>query len=344
MKKVLMCLAGLAIIACKQEPKDYATFSGKIENANSDSLFVFQSRNYKKTIKVNEDGTFSDTLKVNPGVYGIYDGKEQAFVYLKNDADIKLSVDAENFRETIKYEGKDVENSNFLVEKARFESGLIDLEALKNLDSLGFEKKLESLKSEMMAFYDKNKNIDSSIIATSKSQINPMLMSIKRYVGESIKLRSQLPKGSESPSFNDYENYAGGTTSLEDLKGKYVYIDVWATWCAPCKVEIPSLKKLDEDYKDKNITFVSISIDDARAHKGSMEKANEAWKAMVADKELTGVQLFAPNGWQSDFIKDYKINGIPRFILIDPEGKIVTPDAPRPSDEQLRTLLDTLNI
>ncbi|HIC33119.1 MAG TPA: thioredoxin, partial [Flavobacteriaceae bacterium] len=117
MKKVLMCLAGLAIIACKQEPKDYATFSGKIENPNSDSLYVFQARNYKKTIKVNEDGTFSDTLKVEPGVYGIYDGKEQAFVYLKNDADVKLSVDAENFRETIKYEGKDVENSNFLIEK-----------------------------------------------------------------------------------------------------------------------------------------------------------------------------------------------------------------------------------
>ncbi|HIC30770.1 MAG TPA: TlpA family protein disulfide reductase, partial [Flavobacteriaceae bacterium] len=244
----------------------------------------------------------------------------------------------------IKYEGKDVENSNFLIEKSRFEDGLIDIETLKNLDSLGLEKKIESLKNEMMAFYDKNKNIDSSIIATSKNQINPMLMSLKRYVGQSIKLRSELPKGSESPSFEDYENYAGGTTSLKDLKGKFVYVDVWATWCAPCKAEIPSLKKLDEEYKDKNITFVSISIDDARAHKGSMENAHEAWKAMVADKELTGVQLFAPNGWQSDFVEGYKINGIPRFILIDPDGKIVTPDAPRPSDEKLKTLFNSLNI
>lgn len=339
-----MCLAGLAIIACKQEPKNYVTFSGKIDNPNSDSLYVFQARNYKKTIKVNEDGTFSDTLKVKPGVYGIYDGKEQAFVYLKNDADVKLLVDAENFRETIKYEGKDVENSNFLIEKSRFEDGLIDIEALKSLDSLGLEQKIESLKSEMMSFYDKNKNIDSSIIATSKNQINPMLMSLKRYVGQSIKLRLELPKGSDSPSFEDYENYTGGTTSLKDLRGKYVYVDVWATWCAPCKAEIPSLKKLDEEYKDKNITFVSISIDDARAHRGSMENAHEAWKTMVADEELTGLQLFASNGWQSNFVQGYKINGIPRFILIDPDGKIVTPDAPRPSDEKLKTLFSSLNI
>lgn len=70
-----------------------------------------------------------------------------------------------------------------------------------------------------------------------------------------------LAKGNPSPGFTDYENYAGGTTSLDDLKGKYVYIDVWATWCGPCKAEIPFLKEVEEEYRDKNIEFVSISID-----------------------------------------------------------------------------------
>ena len=65
---------------------------------------------------------------------------------------------------------------------------------------------------------------------------------------------------------------------------------------------------------------------------------------MVADKKLGGIQLFAPNGWQSQFVLDYKIQGIPRFLLIDPEGHIVTPDAPRPSSEKLTELFKSLDI
>jgi len=63
---------------------------------------------------------------------------------------------------------------------------------------------------------------------------------------------------------------------------------------------------------------------------------------MVADKELGGVQLFADNDWSSKFVTDYKINGIPRFILIDPSGNIVSADAPRPSTEDLKVLLNEL--
>ncbi|MFK8059036.1 MAG: TlpA family protein disulfide reductase [Polaribacter sp.] len=75
-----------------------------------------------------------------------------------------------------------------------------------------------------------------------------------------------LASGSPSPKFNGYENNAGGKTSLEDLKGKYVYIDVWATWCGPCIAEIPSLKKVEKDFHNKNIEFVSISIDRMKDH------------------------------------------------------------------------------
>lgn len=69
-----------------------------------------------------------------------------------------------------------------------------------------------------------------------------------------------------SPIFENFENIKGGTTSLKDLKGKYVYIDVWATWCGPCKAEIPHLKSLEEKYQGKNIVFVSISVDSKEDH------------------------------------------------------------------------------
>ena len=87
-----------------------------------------------------------------------------------------------------------------------------------------------------------------------------------------------------------------------------------------------------------------MSIDDDRTHGGSWDQAREDWKAMVKDKELGGIQIFAPKGWQSEFVQNYKINGIPRFILIDPDGNVVTPDAPRPSSEKLKELFTELNI
>lgn len=344
MKKLLVCLAALSIVACKKEaPKDYATFSGKIENKNSDSLFVYQGRDFKKTIKVNEDGTFSDTLKVTTGVFGVYDGKEQTTIFLANDMDLKMTLDAKTFDESIKFSGKGAEKSTFLVDRIKFEQDLVDVEALKNLEASKLDSSLEDIKTKMLAYYDKNAAIDSTIISEARKQVDPMLKGLKGYVLSGIKLKEEFPAGSPSPTFENYENYKGGTTSLSDLKGKFVYIDVWATWCGPCKAEIPSLKKLELQYKTKNIEFISISVDDAR-RSGTMEKAHESWKNMVKEKQLTGTQLFTGNGWNTDFIQDYKINAIPRFLLIDTKGNIIDADAPRPSSKRLIELLNDLGV
>jgi thiol-disulfide isomerase/thioredoxin len=117
--------------------------------------------------------------------------------------------------------------------------------------------------------------------------------------------------------------------ALEDMRGKYVYIDVWATWCGPCKTEIPYLKKLEEEMHDRNIVFVSVSVDDSR----------EDWENMVRDKELGGIQLFGGAGWNSSITEDYNIRGIPRFILIDRDGMIIDATAPRPSGNIKEVLL-----
>ena len=143
-------------------------------------------------------------------------------------------------------------------------------------------------------------------------------------------------KGYSSPKFIDYENNAGGTSTLDDFKGKYLYIDVWATWCGPCRAEISSLKQVEKQYQGRNIEFISISIDDQKDH--------AKWKRMIIDEKLGGIQLFADNSWESKFIKDYMIQGIPGFILIDPSGNIVNSNAPRPSNKDLIALFDELNI
>ncbi|MNL25790.1 Thiol-disulfide oxidoreductase ResA [compost metagenome] len=126
----------------------------------------------------------------------------------------------------------------------------------------------------------------------------------------------------------------GKTVSLKGLRGKYVYIDVWATWCSPCKAEIPALKKLEEELHDKNIYFVSLSVDKI------IDRGK--WADYVKTQQLGGVQLISDNDFKTDFVKQFNISSIPRFILIDPSGKIISGDAKRPSDPELRKQLDTL--
>lgn len=157
----------------------------------------------------------------------------------------------------------------------------------------------------------------------------------KSEILKKYELVKKLAKGAPSPEFS-YENYEGGKLTLVDLKGKFVYIDVWATWCGPCKREIPFLKQVEEKYHGKNISFVSISIDEIKDH--------DTWKNFVKDQQLGGIQLYADNAWKSDFVQNYGIEGIPRFILLDPEGRIVDASAPRPSDSGLIDLFNELKI
>ena len=148
---------------------------------------------------------------------------------------------------------------------------------------------------------------------------------LKEKLTKKHELIQGLVKGKPSPNF-DYKDINGKNVALKDLEGKNVYIDVWATWCGPCKAEIPHLKEMEKAHHGKNIEFVSISID--------KQKDIEKWKNMVAEKELKGVQLFSDNDWKSDFVTEYAIEGIPRFILVDDGGKIVSADAPRPSEKK----------
>lgn len=142
---------------------------------------------------------------------------------------------------------------------------------------------------------------------------------------EKLLIINKTAKGKPSPNFS-FESIDGKTYSLGDFKGNYVFIDVWATWCAPCIQQIPAIKKLEETFKDKNITFVSISVDD--------KKAYTKWKDFVKKKELDGIQLYADNSFDSAFIEAYGISSIPRFIIIDPEGNIVNANAKKPSTIQ----------
>ncbi|MEO1411016.1 MAG: redoxin family protein [Bacteroidota bacterium] len=143
---------------------------------------------------------------------------------------------------------------------------------------------------------------------------------------------AKIVAGAVAPIFvaKDVE---GKTVSLKDLRGRNVYIDVWATWCGPCRQEMPYLEKLEAKYSEAGgLVFASVSIDEN----------TEAWEKMVTEKEMQGTQLLADEAWESELCQQYLIRGIPRFILIDREGKIINANAPRPSSEEIDGILAQL--
>ena len=124
-------------------------------------------------------------------------------------------------------------------------------------------------------------------------------------------------------------------SSLEDIiakyNGKLIVIDFWATWCAPCREEMPYLKKLMQEYTEQQTIFLSISID----------RETQPWqKAVIASNAEIKNNYLLINVEKSSFVKQFGIHTIPRYILIDKEGKIIDADAPRPSDPSLKELLN----
>ncbi len=453
MKKLILLLLVVFAFACKQEEKpQYSIISGTIENNTGETVFV-RGNGFEQRTPIDSSGKFMDTLQIEQnGFYEMYVGRERTEIYLEKGKNFSVTLDANEFDETLNYSGDLANVNNFLAAKylwneknvnfkelfslpeADFKNALkknkksIDsIYVAKNIDNDIFKQKLEEEDKYGNAvmienysdahgyytsdpnfkvstgFYDEIKDINYKDTLTYRNSVayqslldahfnrmvkedavkvagnenvhylkmvdknlpngyakdkimssylqfglkpdstldeafniyknsEPNPENLAKLTARYDKLKTLTP-GNPSPTFN-FENYKGGTTSLESLKGKYVYIDVWATWCGPCLREIPALKEFEKEYENKNVQVVSISIDEPKNY--------EKWKAMVNEKELGGIQLMADNNWKSKFVEDYAILGIPRFILVDPQGNIISADAPRPSDPKLRETLDGL--
>ena len=137
-------------------------------------------------------------------------------------------------------------------------------------------------------------------------------------------------KGAQAYNFS-LKDTKDKTVSLSDFKGKVVVLDIWAMWCAPCLAEKPFFQKIEEEFKDRDdIVFIGVS------HDGLTKK--DVWKNFVAKKGWKNIELIA--NYDESIGKYYKVEGIPRLMIFDKEGKIVTVDAPRPSDPEFKSLIE----
>jgi len=143
----------------------------------------------------------------------------------------------------------------------------------------------------------------------------------------------KLKPGSIPPDFS-LTDINGKSVSLSALKGNVVYLDFWQTRCGPCVYELPFTKILEEKLADKPVIFLYISIDNAKSD----------WEKFVKEKELGGIQIYAPYGINSEIAKQYAIKGTPTYLIINKEGRIAEFNSSSPSNPETEKKLLELAV
>lgn len=158
---------------------------------------------------------------------------------------------------------------------------------------------------------------DADIINATLAKLECTSASARQIVADYRKARAEakekrerMKEGKPAPEFT-FQNVKGKTVSLSKLKGKVIVLDFWASWCGPCRQEIPHLKKYYEEFKGKGVEFLSVSIDAKK----------EAWTKAMKEEGMAWMQGWVPDAGKM-VMDTYQFGGIPFIILIDKAGNI----------------------
>jgi thiol-disulfide isomerase/thioredoxin len=149
----------------------------------------------------------------------------------------------------------------------------------------------------------------------------------QKFLNYKFKMLQKIGKGNLAFNINGLD-IDGKIHSLEELKGKIVVLDFWATWCGPCLCEAPYFDKLALKYKNDNVVFLSISMDENK----------QKWTAKVKSNPSKVQNWIALN--VNEMAENYQINGIPRFVVIDKDGNFYESQMARPSEKSFETILN----
>lgn len=350
---ILVTVSLFEFFACKNGLKkdsyNGAVIEGQLENAANTTLVVEEltSTGFRiaDSTKTNDKGEF--VIKSSIKEIGFYrfrsTPKNFCVLILDSTTAIKLTANGTNINKTFKVTGSEendvLQKMNALTE-ANFKQTDSIISIIQNwkdqssADSISkvLEPKYLSLQDDlskmMMNFVDEN--INSFAVLAAIENLNPDKYPHYYYKVDSV-LTKQYPFSDYVNNFHERivemrrlaigakapeivsTNPLGKEISLSGLKGKYVLLDFWASWCMPCRAESPTMVKLYKQYKDKDFEIFSVSLDD---------KAEE-WKKAIMKDNLTWTHVSDLQEWQSKVVSLYEIKSIPQTYLIDKEGVII---------------------
>lgn len=134
-----------------------------------------------------------------------------------------------------------------------------------------------------------------------------------KYITNKVEGANRVKPGKLAPNFV-LKDFSGKEYTMDNFKGNYLLMDFEASWCKPCKIEIPFLKESHEKYSDKGLTIISVNLDVTR----------ELWEKDMTTENLPWQMLSDLQAFDGELTKNYGITSIPRIFLIDPDGKIVS--------------------
>ena len=161
---------------------------------------------------------------------------------------------------------------------------------------------------------EENEELVQQVLARLESK-NPNYAPLLKYKAEMAEAKAQkerLAEGKVAPEFSFPTPDGKKKLGPQDFKGKILVLDFWASWCGPCRAEIPHLKEAYKEYSNKGVAFFSVSID----------KDDAAWRKAMKEENMPWAQAQAPKAGK-DVMKQYQFSGIPYILVLDEEGKIV---------------------
>lgn len=350
-KSTMLLLVSIAILlSCNTQKKDHAGITGTFQNAKNIKIY-FEKITGDGDVPVDstitdDNGNFSlPNSAVESDYYLIRTGDQNiAYLILTGGETISIKGDAIALEQTYEVEGS--ADTRALLQLKRYDAQLSDsmnrsysvfreenplqkdsmgallqehyLSAMRDFSIDLISKNLSSLASlSATKFLDKQKDFSLFI------ELNDSLRKAYRnnkYVeafSKQVEDMKRLPVGSMAPEIK-LPTPEGKEVSLSSLKGKIVVIDFWASWCGPCRREMPAMVELYKNFQSRGVEIYGVSLDENM----------DAWKAAIANDHITWIQVSELKKWDSKVVEEYAIEEIPQTILVGRDGKIVAKGLP----------------